>query len=385
MDHEKFRHLIRNSSDLPESLAFLKDDELSFEEVGDGNLNDVIRVARKRNPSKSVILKYAPPHIKILGPKYPLGTGRNYLEYRALSAFHNFCPGSVPRPFYCNKTENYAIIEDLKGYRDLRKELIDGVFDVQAALRIADYTLKLHKHSHKCHLPSEEFSKMIEDFRNTEMVDITDQFIFKRPWLQDDPTNKYSLDVQEHLYLVYGNEELLQNVKELQEKFLYQTECLLHGDLHTGSIMTSGGQAKIIDPEFAYVGPAAFDIGMLLANYVFSFYGHCYHPKEGALDFHKTVKTATLNTIKHYFDGMSSWMKEDQFTALVKETTGFAGCELLRRIIGTTRVPELEGRPRAEVTCMRLGLDLIIKHKQVKTVSAMVSSLEMDENKKSSF
>lgn len=58
-----------------------------------------------------------------------------------------------------------ALIEDLEGYKDLRKELIEGVFDLKAALSIADYTLKLHKRSHKCHLSADEFSKMIEDFR----------------------------------------------------------------------------------------------------------------------------------------------------------------------------------------------------------------------------
>lgn len=30
----------------------------------------------------------------------------------------------------------------------------------------------------------------------------------------------------------------------------------------------------MIDLEFAYMGPPAFDIGVLLANYIFSYYGH---------------------------------------------------------------------------------------------------------------
>lgn len=66
-----------------------------------------------------------------------------------------------------------AIIEDLKGYKDLTEGLNDGVFDPRAALRIADYTLKLHTNSHKCHLSTEEFSKLMDDFRYYIPFEIT--------------------------------------------------------------------------------------------------------------------------------------------------------------------------------------------------------------------
>lgn len=375
MDYEKLSYCLKDNAELPDTLRFIKTDELDFTEVGDGDLNYVLRVSSKENSGKSVILKYAPPYIKALGPEYPLDPCRNKVEHRALTKFNEICPGSVPRTLYCSEKEHYAIMEDLRGYKVLRMDMINGVLDLDTVHDIVDSILKLHQNSHKRRLSPEEFTEMRENFRNEVMVNVSDEYIFRRPWLQNDPTNTWSTEIKNHLHLVYSNEALLQNVKELREKFLSQAECLIHGDLHTGSIMTKGKHAKMIDVEFAYVGPAAFDIGMLLANFVLSFYAHCHYPLEGAPNFREIVKEAILETVTHYFEGMSSWMNTKEFEVLLEETAGFAGCELLSRIIGTTRLPECEGRPLTEVTCLHMGLKLITRQKKVKTVKDLISTL----------
>ena len=46
-------------------------------------------------------------------------------------------------------------------------------------------------------------------------------------------------------------------------KFATNTETMLHADLHTGSVMSTATESRIIDPEFAQYGPMGFDIGML--------------------------------------------------------------------------------------------------------------------------
>jgi len=49
-----------------------------------------------------------------------------------------------------------------------------------------------------------------------------------------------------------------------------QPQALLHGDLHTGSVMVhpnpNFNSTYVIDPEFAFYGPMGFDIGAILAN-----------------------------------------------------------------------------------------------------------------------
>jgi hypothetical protein len=51
-----------------------------------------------------------------------------------------------------------------------------------------------------------------------------------------------------------------------QAKFVERQQALLHGDLHTGSLMVAPDATYAIDAEFACVGPIAFDVGKMVAN-----------------------------------------------------------------------------------------------------------------------
>ena len=48
-------------------------------------------------------------------------------------------------------------------------------------------------------------------------------------------------------------------------------QALLHGDLHTGSLMVAPGAMYAIDAEFACVGPIAFDVGKMAANLLIAY------------------------------------------------------------------------------------------------------------------
>ena len=54
----------------------------------------------------------------------------------------------------------------------------------------------------------------------------------------------------------------------LKHRFMTHGEALIHGDLHTGSVMVGGGRTVAIDPEFAFYGPVGFDLGAIWANAV---------------------------------------------------------------------------------------------------------------------
>jgi hypothetical protein len=46
-----------------------------------------------------------------------------------------------------------------------------------------------------------------------------------------------------------GDEELKERAGELKVRFLTHKEALLHGDLHTGPVMVSPDDTRVIDPE----------------------------------------------------------------------------------------------------------------------------------------
>ena len=57
-----------------------------------------------------------------------------------------------------------------------------------------------------------------------------------------------------------------------------QGQALLHGDMHTGSLMVTQDTTYAIDAEFAVYGPIAFDVGKFMANLLLAFFaldGHC--------------------------------------------------------------------------------------------------------------
>lgn len=48
------------------------------------------------------------------------------------------------------------------------------------------------------------------------------------------------------------------------------------------------------------------------------------------------------------------------------------------RILGTAHVIDVEGKPDAEVACVKLGVELILKHQEVKTVDVLTERLQMN-------
>ena len=67
---------------------------------------------------------------------------------------------------------------------------------------------------------------------------------------------------------------MVREIGWLKWQFMTQAEALLHGDLHTGSVMVKAAavgaerSTKVIDSEFAFYGPIGFDIGALWGNYL---------------------------------------------------------------------------------------------------------------------
>lgn len=130
------------------------------------------------------------------------------------------------------------------------------------------------------------------------MVTLTQQFVFTRPFTKNDETNKCSPEVSEILDSVYGDGTVLSAAKDMLQIFLQKKECLIHGDLHTGSIMVKGTDARIFDIEFAIVGPAAFDLGLLVANFIFSYYRHMSIEENN--DMHRTFAYKMIDASKTF-------------------------------------------------------------------------------------
>src|SRR5262249_22588697 len=68
-------------------------------------------------------------------------------------------------------------------------------------------------------------------------------------------------------------------ISRLKLKFMASPEALIHGDLHTGSIMVTESETRVIDPEFAFYGPIGFDIGAVSASLLMAYLASSGHER----------------------------------------------------------------------------------------------------------
>lgn len=148
----------------------------------------------------------------------------------------------------------------------------------------------------------------------------------------------------------------------LKDKFLHYTQALIHGDLHTGSMMVTENTTYMIDPEFAYYGPMGFDVGAVLANLLLAYYsqrGHSngeeygewilqqivaiwesFHAKFLALWTEENLQGEAIK-LPIYGD-MLVETKEEYMRKLFLDSCGFTGAKMLRRIVGIAHVEDLK-------------------------------------------
>ncbi len=109
------------------------------------------------------------------------------------------------------------------------------------------------------------------------------------------PSNSFESELQPAIGNLWADQRTCDGVARLRYAFMTRAEALLHGDLHTGSVMGSDAEIKILDPEFCFFGPMGFDIGMFIANLFISAVAH--QALAGtACDFAETMLAAASQT-----------------------------------------------------------------------------------------
>lgn len=349
-----------------EIAYFAADAELVAAEVGDGNLNFVYRVFDVANPKSSLIVKHAPPYIKILGPAYPLTTQRLTYEFRALEVYHRLAAGAAPAPHYFDAENAVIVMEDLGGYQLLRDALIVGNVSQAVPMQIGRFLGRVH-----CGILAEER----ERFDNAAMQEITADYVFTLPFTAHE-TNFYTAGLADKVARLKADEAFLQKVRHLKAIFLTEQQGLTHGDLHTGSVMVHGDSAKVIDAEFAFYGPVGFDLGLFWANYGLSYFSHI-----GNAAVQSALKAALVRTWESYAAAFQTGGKTETLEHIFHTAVGFAGMEVLRRIIGAAHVKDIEGiadahrKLRVETDALAFGVTLVKKSERIATVSELCALL----------
>ena len=361
-----------------EIRMFESETELRIEEIGDGNLNTVYRVSDAAHPERSLVLKHAPPYIKILGPEYPLSIERLTYEFRALDIYNRLANGRVPVPYDFDAETAVIAMEDLRNARVLRDDLIQGKVDITIAEQIGRFIGIVHSHTYVENLDGTTLQQYRQQFANTTMQAITADYVFTFPFTEHE-TNFWTPGLEPDLQRLKADTGFLQQAADLKQIFLTAQQALTHGDLHTGSVLVQNSTAKVIDAEFAFYGPAGFDLGLYWANYLLSYFSH-----QDTSDAQSALKTAIAKTWHTYtleFRTSDATLKEQTLQKIFHEAVGFAGLEMLRRLVGAAHVKDIEGitdipkKLSVEKRALQFGLTLVKQYQSLRDISAVLAML----------
>ena len=389
----------------PEIRSLLLDssesiDKIEVCEIGDGNLNFVYMV---KSSKKSVILKQAVPFLRCVGEEYPLSRLRMSFEIEALKIEKDICHDLVPEIFYSSHDMSLVVMQNLDNHKILRGEMIERKIFPLLSEHISDFLADTLFYTSDFYLSSAQKKENVKKFINIELCKITEDFIFTHPY-EDNDTNEYNPKLDMNLVKAFRQDaDIKVAVANMRYKFMSEAQALLHGDLHSGSIMLNEKETFVIDPEFAFYGPMGFDIGIYIANLVMSYFSikdketkYKNYVKDMILDtwklFASKFKTNMINHEKKqkslqwdYPDGLKHFEQfADNFIkTLLDDTIGFMSCEMFRRTVGLAKVADvadiedLDARANIEANILACASKLITsKYKNIDEVMAEIQKYD---------
>ena len=376
---------------------YLEEGTVEISEIGDGNLNFVYIVSNVSN-GKSLIVKQAVPYLRIAGEGFPLSRERMNYEIRALQFYEKLLPNFVPKIYYADEAMSLVIMENLSEHIIMRKGLIEQTVYPKFSEHISTFLAHTLFYSSSLYLNSTEKRALVDRFNsNTELCKLTEDFVFTLAFM-DDETNDVNPNLLSEAKELFAQSDFKKNVLKLKYIFMTQSDALLHGDLHTGSIMLNVDETYVIDPEFAFVGAFGFDIGALIANMINAYISHFYRSED------KVYQAWILDSIREIYtqfevkflelwsqhpnsallkEGFIAQKELDEFKSefmknIFSQSVGFAGCKIARRIFGIAGVEDIRGiedknkRKEAEMMALSVGKDLILNYESIIDIDGLL-------------
>ena len=340
--------------------AWRRAEAWSISEVGDGNLNLVFIV---KGAEGGVAVKQALPYVRLVGESWPLPLSRSHYEYLALTHQARLAPGLVPAVLHHNEGLALVVMELIEPHIIMRKGLIAGALYPRFVGDIATFMARTLFFSSDLALTAAKKKEGIAAFAgNHALCKITEDLIFTDPYRVAEQ-NRWTQPWLDATAAAFREDlDLHAAISRLKLRFLNAPEALIHGDLHTGSIMVTEDSTVVIDPEFAFYGPMGFDIGAVIANLLMAYLASAGHERRRAhggcsrSGCWKRSKTSGRSFPKNSSNSGARKRHGDAYPAtlfagdagaarleierqaymarLFGDTVGFSAAKIIRRILG---------------------------------------------------
>lgn len=366
--------------------VFSEDASLTCKEIGDGNLNYVFRLVDEQS-KRSIIIKQAGPVARI-SDEFKVSPDRNRIESEILKIQNELAPGLVPEVYNYDPIMNCCVMEDLSDHVIMRTALLNREqfpLFVEHITTFMANTLLLTSDVVMNHKQKKE---RVKTFINPDLCEITEDLVYTEPFYNCARNDVYEPIREFAAKHLWEDEALLLETAKMKFEFMTHTQSLIHGDLHTGSIFVKQDSTKVIDPEFAFYGPAGYDVGNIIANLIFAYVNaECTMEAGDLKERHMEWIIETIQDVVDQFqtkflslwstsvlDKSASYPGFDRYylDLIMKDAAGVAGLELCRRTLGIAHVREIasiadaDARERAERMCLIMGKQLIMDRSDMK-------------------
>ncbi len=245
--------------------------------------------------------------------------------------------------------------------------------------------------------------------QNIALQRITVDLVFTHPYVEV-WRNKVTPPLAAWAAALSADIALKSAVADLRLRYLTEAQSLLHGDLHSGSVMATPDDTRVIDGEFALVGPTGFDVGNFLAHYVMAwcakpFHGGTRHAIAADRDaiagdiarFWLTFRPRFLDIWRdedaagdglppgHFADPAGRARLEtfrlSYVEAIFRDAIGYLAIKIIRRIIGYAQIADFlaiedfDRRAEAQAGALALARALLKRPKDFPDIAAVLDAL----------
>ncbi len=328
----------------------------SVREVGDGNMNRVF-VAVPADGSPGLAVKQAPPWIRVLGPSAPMSPERAMIEVRALATFARFAPEQTPAVLDVDPDRFAFTMEDLSDLAVLRGALTRGAPFGDTTTQVGGLIGRVTFATSVAGASAADRAALLAASVNPVLAEVTEQYLLSEPFLEHEH-NRVHPALAAEVAELRADPAVRTEVSALRAAFATRAEALVHGDLHSGSVMVGERDGapvvRVIDPEFAVVGPIGLDLGLYLANALIAAAradalgdGARAAEHAGQAGLLWTAFTAAWHAgwpdrVDRFLD--DGWLSR-HLTSVWDDTLGFAAVEMVRRVAGYSHAEDLETLP----------------------------------------
>ncbi|KAG2569624.1 hypothetical protein PVAP13_7NG432500 [Panicum virgatum] len=336
---------------------------------------------------------------------------RAYFEASTLREHGRLSPEHTPEVYHFDRAMSLMGMRYIEPpHIILRKGLIAGVEYPLLADHMSNYMAKTLFFTSLLYNNTTDHKKGVAEYcANVEMCRLTEQVVFSDPYRVSKFNRWTSPYLDKDAEAVREDDELKLEIAELKSMFIERAQALIHGDLHTGSIMVTPNSTQVIDPEFGFYGPMGFDIGAFLGNLILAYYAQNGHADQ--TNDRKAYKKWILKTIEESWNlfqkkfvelwnkhkegngeaylpdvynnsNLLSLAQKKYMTNLFHDSLGFGSAKMIRRIVGIAHVEDLESikdaskRAECERAALNCAKTILKGRRQFETIEQVIEHIQ---------